>query len=284
MSTTSKGSPRFNRFARYNLITLSILFFISFFWLYPFFWSFFSAFKTQAEMFSSGARLIPQQWEFSNIPRAWTEAQFNEYFFNTLLYSVTSTTIVLISTAMFGYVIARYRFPGRNIMYAVILSTLFIPIASIILPQFKLIQNLGLLNTRAGVILAMSGGGALYVLLFAGFFSTIPPELFEAAKMDGASFWQTFRVALPLARPIIGTVAIFQFLSSWNEFNIPLVFTLSRPELRTLAVGMFAFQGEYSFDWPGFAAGTLISIVPVLIVFLIFQNQFVNGLQGAVKQ
>jgi len=185
---------------------------------------------------------------------------------------------------MFGYVIARFRFPGRNLMYGVILSTLFIPIASIILPQFTLIRNLGLLNTRMGVILAMSGGGALYVLLFSGFFSTIPPELFEAARIDGANFPQTFRLVLPLARPIIGTVAIFQFLSSWNEFNIPLVFTLSRPELRTLAVGMFAFQGEYSFDWAGFAAGTLISILPVFIVFLIFQGQFVRGLQGAVKQ
>jgi len=284
MATTSHQKRRFGRLARYNLITSVILLMIAIFWLYPFFWSFFSAFKTQAEMFSAGARLIPKEWDFSNIPRAWNEAHFNEYFLNTVLYSAASTTIVLISTSMFGYVIARYRFPGRNLMYGVILATLFIPIASIILPQFKLIQNLGLLNTRAGVILAMSGGGALYVLLFTGFFSTIPPELFEAARMDGANFWQTFRMALPLARPIIGTVAIFQFLGSWNEFNIPLVFTLSRPELRTLAVGMFAFQGEYSFDWPGFAAGTLISILPVFVVFLIFQNQFVNGLQGAVKQ
>ncbi|MCB0036569.1 MAG: carbohydrate ABC transporter permease, partial [Anaerolineales bacterium] len=142
-----------------------------------------------------------------------------------------------------------------------------------------------LLNTRPGVILAMSGGaGALYVLLFTGFFQTLPDELFESAKLDGANFVQTFWLMLPLAKPIIATVVIFQFMNAWNEFNVPLVFTLGRPELRNMAVGMYAFRGEFSVDWTGFAAGTTISIIPVLIVFFIFQGYFVRGLAGAVKQ
>lgn len=273
-----------SRFLRANVIISLILGFIGFFWLYPFLWSAFSAFKSQREMFTAGADLIPKEWTWDNIPRAWNDAGFGDYFFNTVLYSVSATTIVLVLTAMCGYVLARYRFPGRNVIFSVILGTLFIPIASVILPQFLLVKELGLLNTRPGVILAMSGGGGLYVLLFSGFFSTIPDELFDAARIDGAGFLRVFRLMLPLARPIIGTVAIFQFISSWNEFNIPLIFTLSSPELRTLAVGMFAFQGEYSFDWAGFAAGTLISILPVLLVFMVFQGQFVRGLQGAVKE
>ncbi len=273
-----------SRFVRYNLIISTVLTIIGFFWVYPFLWSAFSAFKSQREMFTAGSDLIPKEWTWDNIPRAWNDAGFGDYFFNTVLYSVSSTTIVLIFTAMCGYVLARYRFPGRNIIFSVILGTLFIPIASVILPQFLLVKELGLLNTRPGVILAMSGGGALYVLLFASFFSTIPDELFDAARIDGAGFGRVFQLMLPLAKPIIGTVAIFQFIGSWNEFNIPLIFTLSSPELRTLAVGMFAFQGEYSFDWAGFAAGTLISIMPVLLVFLAFQGQFVRGLSGAVKQ
>ncbi len=268
-----------------NIVILGILLVIAVFWLYPFMWVIFSSLKDQRDMFTSGARLLPETWEWGNYTRAWTEANFNVYFMNTVIYAVAATIIEVIKSSMCGYVLARYRFPGRNIIYGVILATLFIPIASIIIPQFNLVRSLGLLNTRFGVILAISGGaGALYVLLFTSFFETVPEEIFESAKIDGASFFQMFWLVLPLARPIIATVVIFQFMTTWNEFNIPLVFTLSRPELRNLAVGMYAFQGEHSIDWTGFAAGTAMSIIPVLLVFFLFQGYFVRGLQGAVKQ
>lgn len=268
-----------------NVIVFSILLTIGLMWIYPFLWVIFSSFKTQRDMFTSGARLLPEVWETGNYLRAWTEANFNVYFMNTVIYAVAATAIEVVKSSMCGYVLARYRFPGRNLIYGIILATLFIPIASIIIPQFNLVRSLGLLNTRFGVILALSGGaGALYVLLFTSFFETIPSELFDSAKIDGANFFQQFWLVLPLARPIIGTVVIFQFMSTWNEFNIPLVFTLSKPELRNLAVGMYSFQGEHSVDWTGFAAGTAMSIIPVLIVFFIFQGYFVRGLQGAVKQ
>lgn len=274
-----------NRYNRYNLIVVGLLIIIGFFWIYPFLWVLFASFKTSSEMFSAGATLLPETWNFSNFTRAWTKANFDIYFFNTLLYSVSATVIELIKSSMCGYVLGRYRFPGRTLILALITATLFIPIASIILPQFQLIRTMGLLNTRPGVILAMAGGaGALYVLLFTGFFQTLPDELFESAKLDGAGFFQTFRLMLPLAKPIIATVVIFQFMHTWNEFNIPLVFTLGRPELRNMAVGMYAFRGEYSVDWTGFAAGTAISVIPVLIVFFMFQGYFVRGLSGAVKQ
>jgi len=268
-----------------NMGILAALLIVGFIWLYPFLWVVFSSFKSQRDMFTSGARLLPEMWEWSNYTRAWTEANFNTYFLNTVIYASAATAIEVVKSSMCGYVLARYRFFGRRLIYGIILGTLFIPIASIIIPQFNLIRGLGLLNTRFGVILALSGGaGALYVLLFTSFFSTIPEALFDSARIDGADFFQTFWLVLPLARPIIGTVVIFQFMSTWNEFNIPLVFTLSRPELRNLAVGMYAFQGEYSVDWTGFAAGTAMSIIPVLLVFFIFQGYFVRGLQGAVKQ
>jgi raffinose/stachyose/melibiose transport system permease protein len=283
MTTMLAGWLRPGRYFRRNVMIVTALSVVSFVWVYPFLWSIFSAFKSQREMFGAGAALLPEDWVFSNFPRAWEEANFSGYFANTVLYAVAATVIVLIATAMCGYVLARYRFPGRNLIYVTILATLFVPIASVILPQFNLIKALGLLNTREGVILALSGGGGLYVLLFTSFFSTIPEEIFDSAKIDGADFVQQFRLALPLAKPIIGTVVIFQFMSTWNEFNVPLIFTLSSPELRNLAVGMYAFQGEHATDWTGFAAGTVISIVPVLLVFFLFQGYFVRGLQGAVK-
>lgn len=274
-----------SRLSRLNLIVVIILLIISFIWIYPFLWTIFSSLKSQREMFVAGAQLFPKEWVFDNFPRAWIKSNFSGYFFNTVIYAVAATMIELVKSSMCGYALARFQFPGRDFLFKLILATLFIPIASIIIPQFVLVDSLGLLNTRAGVILALTGGsGALYVLLFHGFFATIPQELFDSARIDGANFFQTFRLMLPLARPIIATVIIFQFMRSWNEFNIPLIFTLSKPELRNLAVGMYAFQGEHSFDWTGFAAGTVISIIPVLLVFLAFQGYFVRGLAGAVKQ
>jgi raffinose/stachyose/melibiose transport system permease protein len=276
---------RSSRFARYNLIATLILIALSALWIYPFLWTIAAAFKSQREMFTAGATLLPSEWVFDNFTRAWVKAKFSQFFLNTVIYAVLATVIELFKSSMCGYVLARYRFPGRNLLHKLIMATLFIPIASIIIPQFMLVKSLGLLNTRFGVILALSGGaGALYVLLFHGFFRTIPEDIFDSAKIDGANFLQTFRLVLPLARPIIATVVIFQFMHTWNEFNIPLIYTLSKPELRNLAVGMYAFQGEHSFDWTGFAAGSVISIIPVLLVFLAFQGYFVRGLAGAVKQ
>lgn len=276
---------RTSRYARYNLIATLVLIGIGLIWLYPFLWTVAAAFKSQREMFTAGARLLPREWVFDNFSRAWIKAKFSQYFLNTVIYAAAATAIEVLKSSMCGYVLARYHFPGRAVLHKLIMATLFIPIASIIIPQFVLVKSLGLLNTRLGVILALSGGaGALYVLLFHGFFRTIPEDIFDSAKIDGANFLQTFRLVLPLARPIIATVVIFQFMRTWNEFNIPLIYTLSRSELRNLAVGMYAFQGEYSFDWTGFAAGSVISIIPILLVFLAFQGYFVRGLAGAVKQ
>jgi ABC-type glycerol-3-phosphate transport system permease component len=277
-------SFRPSRFFKYNVLIILVLGVISFIWIYPFLWTVFTAFKTDGAIWTDGARLIPTEWVWTNIPDAWEKANFSTYFFNTVLYSVSATSVVLVTTAMCGYVLARYRFFGRNIIYGVVLATLFVPIATVIIPQFQLVRTLDLLNTRFGVILPLSGGGALYVLLFTSFFSTIPEDLYDAAKIDGAGFFQEFRLSLPLAKPIIATVVIFQFMLTWNEFNIPLVFSSGNKELYNLAVGMMAFQGEFGTDYPGFAAGTTISIIPVLLVFFLFQGYFVRGLQGAVKQ
>lgn len=275
---------RVTRFTHLNILSMIVLLIISAGWVYPFLWVIGSSFKTQREMFMSGSNIWPAKFMWDNFERAWIEANFSTYFMNTVIYSVSATLIAVVLSSTTGYVLARYEFPGKGILFRVLLATLFIPIASIIIPQFNLVKAMGLLNSRLGVILAMAGGGgALYVLLFKGYFETIPEELFDSAKIDGANFPQTFMLVVPLARPIVATVVIFQFLTTWNEFNIPLVFTLVRPELRNLAVGMYAFQGEHTFDWTGFAAGTVISIVPVLLIFFIFQGYFVRGLQGAVK-
>jgi ABC-type glycerol-3-phosphate transport system permease component len=272
------------RAVRRNLVAVPVLVVVGFVWVYPFLWTISAAFKTQLGVFTGGAGLLPQPLELGNFARAWVGAGFSDFFLNTVIYSTSSTLVELTKSALCGYVLARYRFRGRDLLYRLIVLTLFIPIASIIIPQFVLVQHLGLLNTRAGVVLAMSGAaGALYVLLFVSFFEGVPGDLFDAARVDGASFLRTFWLVLPLARPVIAVVVIFHFIASWNDFNIPLVFTLGQPDLQNLAVGMLAFHGAHSLDWSGFAAAVVISFLPVLAVFLAFQGYFVRGLTGAVK-
>jgi ABC-type glycerol-3-phosphate transport system permease component len=276
---------KLSRPARANLIALPLLIVVGLVWIYPFLWIVTGAFKTQSGLFTGGASLIPDQWNLDNFQRAWVDAGFSKFFFNTVLYAVVSTLIELVKSALCGYILARYDFPGRTLLHRLIVATLFVPVASIVIPQFVLVDHLGLLNTRTGVILAMSGAaGALYVLLFVGFFSGVPKDLFDAAKLDGAGFLRTFLLVLPLAKPVIAVVVIFQFISNWNEFNIPLVFTLGQPDLQNLAVGMLSFKGEHSVDWTGFAAGMTLSVIPMLLVFIFFQSYFVRGLAGATKE
>jgi ABC-type glycerol-3-phosphate transport system permease component len=272
-----------NRFGRLNLVTSIILVVVCLIWLYPFVWPIFSSFKTSDEMFRAGWRLWPQHWTLDNFVRAWSKAQFNRYLLNSVLYAVSSTTISVMVSALAGYVLARYKFPGSRFLQLLILAMLFLPTATSILPVFDLMQKLKILNTPFAVILALSGGVGFSCVLFQGYFRNIPQDLYDAAMVDGASFLQQFRLVLPLARPIIATSVILGFNSAWQDYFTPLVFTLGRPELRTLSVGLRAFTGQYTVDISGFAAATTISMIPIIIVFVIFQRQFVNGLAGAVK-
>ena len=253
-------------------------------WTYPFLWVVSASLKTNQEVFA-GPGLIPAALHFENFVRAWTQARIGQYFVNTSLITASSVAIVVVSTGMIGYVLGRYSFPGKRVIVALFVATVFLPEGYTIIPVFDLINRLGLNNSLLGVILAESGGAhVVYVLLFAGFFSQLPGELHEAAILDGASFPRIFaQIMLPLAGPVIATTVILQFMSSWNSFFLPLVLTLSRPELRTLGVGMFAFQGEYFSDWTGMAAAATLALLPIIAVFLLLQRHFVEGIAGAVK-
>ncbi|HLH73228.1 MAG TPA: carbohydrate ABC transporter permease, partial [Chloroflexota bacterium] len=179
-----------------------------------------------------------------------------------------------------------YRFTGRNVVIFLFAVSLFVPPGYIIVPLFGIAYQLGLLNTLLGVILAEAGSPqlAVFMLLAAGYFNRLPNEVAEAARIDGCGFLGTFwRVMLPLGAPIIVTICIMQTIFTWNAFFIPLVFTLTASNLRPLGVGMFAFQGEYTSDWTGMAAGALIGIVPVVAVFLALQRYFIEGVAGAIK-
>lgn len=254
-------------------------------WIYPFIWMVSASLKDQLEVFTAGMDLVPKTVHWDNYARAWEDGGFGTYMVNTIIVSVATVVIVVVRCAMAGYVLARYRFIGHKLIMVLLVGTLFVPAGYTIIPVVEITQRLGLLNSLTGMVLALSGGGQVAaVLLYMGYFRGIPRELEEAAVIDGAGFFKVFfRVMLPLAGPITATVVVLTLLNVWNAFLLPLVFTFSRPDLRTLSVGMQAFVGENSVDWPGMAAAATISIVPIVLLFLFLQRYFFDGIAGAIK-
>lgn len=255
-------------------------------WLYPLFWALGSSLKSDDEFFGRGLSPLPSHFLWSNYLDAWREASFGQYFMNTFLITVGTVLVTLVVTSTAGYVLARTRFAGRGFCLGLVSATLFLPHGYTIIPVFDLMQRLHLLNSLWAVIIVQASGGVVFgTFLFMGYFMAIDRELEDAAQVDGANFHQTFaRIMLPLSGPMLATVGLFTAITAWNSFFIPLVFTLGRPELRTLAIGMYAFIGENSTEWTLLCAGTVITLAPIILLFLLLQRFFVNGLAGAVKQ
>ncbi|WP_235550667.1 carbohydrate ABC transporter permease [Paenibacillus sp. Soil750] len=254
-------------------------------WIYPFIWMIAASFKTNNEYIVSGITLLPQKFQLANYKRAWETAHFSVYFWNTLIVTVSVVLIVLAVCSLTGYAIGRYRFRGRLFFVTAVTATMFMPKGYTIIPVYSLVNTMGLNNSLWGVILAEAGSGhILFILLFVAYFRGLPKELEESAEIDGSGFFRTFAsIMLPMAKPIIATTAIMQFMWTWNAFLMPLIFTLSKPNLRTLGVGMFQFVGENTMDWTGMAAAASISLLPILAVFILLQRYFIEGVSGAIK-
>lgn len=256
-----------------------------FFYMYPFLWMLSGSLKSRGEFLGKGLSLLPRQPVWENYLEAWQTARFGIYFKNTAFVTLASTVIVVILTSMAGYALARSTFPGKKVIIGAILATMFLPKGYTIVPIFELVRGLGLLNTLWAVVLVSSATGTVFnTFLFLGYFVTLPKELEEAAVIDGARFPTIYRrIALPLAKPMVATVALFEFIDNWNSFFIPLVFTLGRPDLRTVTVGMYAFVGQHSTDWTLMCAAATLSLVPTMVVFFFLQRLLVQGVAGAIR-
>ena len=254
-------------------------------WIYPFLWMLSASFKSTMEIFQKGLNLIPERISFENYLRAWLKGGFSVYFMNSVITTVFSILIMVFRCALAGYVLARYSFPGKTFIITLLIVTFLVPLGTTIIPTVQISQRLGLLNTRTGLILAMAGGGGVAsVLLYKGYFEKIPASLPEAAVIDGAGFFSIFSlVMLPMTGPVTATVTILTFMGSWNNFMLPLVFTFGIPSLRTLPVGMMAFQSANETDWSGMAAAATMSLIPIVVCFIVLQKYFVSGVAGAVK-
>ena len=246
----------------------------------PLLWTFMSSFKSSSEIFASPFAL-PSVWHFDNYIRAWTSAGIGSYFLNSVVVVGFALVIVMTLGAMCAYVLARYTFPGSRAIYYLLLAGLTFPIFLAMVPLFFILRNIGLLNTLPGLILTYVGFALPFTVFFLfSFFKTLPHEITEAAAIDGAGEWRTFfQVMLPMAKPGLASVAIFNFLGLWNQFLIPVSINAAGP--RVLSQGLAAFAGQmgYAVDFGALFAAVTVTVVPVLIVYVIFQRQ----LQGSVS-
>jgi raffinose/stachyose/melibiose transport system permease protein len=283
---TAATTPlRRHRRARPRVFTHAVLLVVGFFWVYPLLWAIAGSLKTDTGFIGSGLSLIPHGTHWHNYVHAWNGANFSDYFANSVIITSCTVFFTLLFSSMAGYALARTSFPGRKVLLGVILVTFFLPRGYTIVPVYDTINRLGLLNTVWSVVLVQVASGMVFnTFLFMGYFRTVAKEIEEAARVDGAGYHQTYLyVILPLARPMLATLGLFAFIQSWNDFMTPLVFTLGQPHLRTVSVGLYAFISQTSTDWTALAAASVISLAPIMIVFIVAQRHIVAAIAGAVK-
>jgi len=229
--------------------------------------------------------LATQRFQWINYWIVFTDMRFYLKVATSLALTAGVVVLTLLITSMFGYAMARLQFPGKVWLLMLLIAGAVAPSEAVIIPIFRLLQSLGLLEGLWGMVIWMSGVGVGNALLMAGFFLTLPKEVEEAARVDGAGPFRTFfDVALPMARPIVMTIGLFAFLGAWNNFLIPFLATQAQPNMQPLAVAVYSAQQQYQGEWQLITGAAAIMIIPVILLFLLLQKHIVNSIAvGAVK-
>ena len=256
-----------------------ILFFISFVCLVPFYCMIRSSLMDMSQIFTMPPIWIPNPIKFSNYKEALTMLPFGRYFFNTLFVVVFTVLGTVITSSLCAYSFSRIEWKGRDTVFGILLTAMMIPFAVTLIPTFIGWQKLGVVNSYAPLIVpAWFGGGVFNVFLLRQFFRTIPKELDEAARIDGAGHFTIYsKIIMPLSKPSLIVVSLFSFMGSWNDFLGPLVY-LNDGDKFTLSLGLMQFQGMYSAQWQYMMAAATVVLVPIVIIFFIGQKYFIEGI------
>lgn len=262
---------------RQKWLTYLLLTLLSIVYIFPVFWVIVSSFKGKNELYQWPPSVFPSNFTFENYEIAFRAGKFGLYFMNSVFVTIVSTVLLLLINSMAGFALAKYRFRGDTLILVAFISTLMIPLEVIMIPIFKVISKVGLYNSLWGIIIppAATPTG---VFLMRQYLLTVPNELLEAARIDGAGEWKIYwRIILPIAKPIMAVLAIFSFMWRWDDFLWPLI-VISDPTKYTVQLAISNFIGQYDVDWGSLLAMTVVTMIPVLIVFLLFQKQFVKGM------
>jgi raffinose/stachyose/melibiose transport system permease protein len=251
--------------------------------IFPLVWMFYTSFKQQWEIFADPFAL-PTSLNPANYLKAWTAGDFNRFFFNSVMVTIPSVIGILLVSALAAFAFARFTFRGSNLLFYFILIGIMVPPQAIVIPAFQLVAGLGLINNFAALFFTYLSWCPVGIFILRAFFKSLPEDLYDAAKVDGASSFRTFwQIALPLAKPALATVSIFYFVWVWNDFLYPLLY-LQKDTMSTIPLGLMLFNGRYQTDWGMETAALSIATFVPLAFYMLFQDKFVSGMTaGAIK-
>ena len=278
-----------NRTKAVRAFLFLLLLVIVLFTLYPIIYIVLGSFKANNELLMGGTNLFPKRFLLDNYKEAWEKANFAVYTMNSVIISLGVMALTIVTTTMAGYVFARKKFKRKELLYGVFVAFMFVNVGSVSLrPLFELAVKVKMNTSLLSIILISTGmGQATYIILVRGYMNTISKELDEAAKLDGCTFFQIYyKIILPLLKPVIATIGLLSFRTGWNEYIMPLVFTMSNEKLRPLTVGvvMLKNSGDGAAAWNLMFAGSTIAIIPIIVIYMFSSRYFMNGLTaGAVK-
>lgn len=276
MSNAHLLKPTFSNHMRQNALFYALLIFGAALMIGPFVWMLSTALKVPGDQFDQ--RLISHDITLSNFSTAWELMDFRHLLWNSFRIAALSTLGQVLTCSMGAFIFAVVKFPGREVLFLTLLATLMVPAQMTVIPQFIIFRWLGIYGTALPLYLPAFLGGAFGVFLLRQYFRTIPSDLLEAARLDGASLLSIYwRIYLPLAKPALAALAIFAFMSSWNDLFSALIYLPADLEKTTLPVGLSLFNKLYRAQWTLMMAATLISVAPIMIAFFFVQRQFIQG-------
>jgi raffinose/stachyose/melibiose transport system permease protein len=250
----------------------------------PLIWIATAAFKDSMEVFLSPYSL-PEQWRWENFSDAWTNGRFNTYFMNTVLVAIPTVTLTVVLASMAGYSLAKLKYPGRGFLTTLMILGLAIPVHSLIIPLYYVLRSIGLLGRLGGISISIVGIFLPFgIMLLRSFFKSIDPNYMEAGRMDGCSEFTIFaRIMMPLAQPAVLSLIVLDFMWAWKAFLIPMVVT-TQEDKRVVGLALMYFRSQHLAEYGMLAAAVLISSVPILVIYILFNRYFVEGLtQGGLK-
>lgn len=251
------------------------LFIVAFMYLFPILWLLLSSLKPGSELFSYPLTFWPENLTFDGYKYSWSTMEFIKYFWNTLVVTITTTILTVLASATCGYALAKYQYWWLNVFFICILATTMLPTEVIMNPTFTVILNMGLYDSLAGLIIP-SINTATGIFMFRQYFMTVPNDLIESARMDGAGEGRIFfRLMLPIAKPIIITLAIFSFQWRWNDYIWPLI-VLSDPNKYTVQIALRSIVGAENIDWVLLLSSSIISLLPMVLIFIVFQRYIMD--------
>ena len=279
MTTLRQNSRRhFGKKEMGNLLRYLLLIVLSVIFLSPFVVMLTTSFKTNSDAFTLPVKILPREWVFSNFYEATSKIPYFTYYGNTIFVTVFSVLGHLMVTPLIAYSLSKIRWKGAGLISGLLMATMMIPHAVTMIPLYKVWSTLKMTNTYLPLILPCYFGSSFYIIIMRQFFNGLPNSLFEAARIDGANEFQRFLFfAIPLSKPALTTIGIYAFLNAWSDYMNPLIY-INRQAKYTLSLGLQGYLSQFKINWPHLMAAATLFVMPVVILFAVFQRNFVQGI------